>query len=300
MIRLEAHDWRADVDPQTGGSLSRLSYRDHPVFRERDPGASDFAPLQMSCFPLVPFSNRIGGGEFSFGGKTICLPLNMPGERHPIHGSGWTHEWDVTERSEHACSLEYRHEAGEWPWRFTATQEITLGPDGVVMALRLRNESTDVMPAGLGFHPYFHLTPDCQLAFAAQRVWTGPESGIPDRAGPVPAKWDFRKPRTVTGLDVDHCFSGWDGEARIAWPGAGLEIEMRCSDNARHAILYSPPHAPGEAGPGFFCLEPVTHVSNALNAASSEDAGIQALKPGATLSLVMALGATSRDPQAGL
>lgn len=299
MIRLEAHDWRVDVDPQAGGSLVSLSYRGHPVLRDRDPGASDFGPLQMSCFPLVPFSNRIAGGQFAFGGKTVTLPLNMPGERHPIHGSGWTRAWDVTRRSGHACSLEFRHEAGDWPWRFSAVQEIALGPDGVVMGLRLRNDSTDVMPAGLGFHPYFHLTSDCELAFSAQRVWKGSESGIPDKAVPVPAEWDFRKPRPVAGLDVDHCFSDWNGRARIAWPGAGLEVEISCSDNARHAILYAPPRRPGDAAAGFFCLEPVTHVSNALNAPSPEDAGIQALEPGASLSLVMALSATSRVPQAG-
>lgn len=299
MIRLDAHGWRADIEPEAGGSLSSLSYRGHPVFRQRDRGASAFAPLQMSCFPLLPFSNRIAGGQFSFAGKTVHLPLNMPGEPHPIHGSGWTCAWDVTERSDQVCLLEHRHEADDWPWRFTASQEIALGLDGVVMELRLRNDSADVMPAGLGFHPYFHLTPDCELAFSAQRVWTGPEPGIPDKAVPVPGEWDFRQARPVTGLDVDHCFSGWDGRARIAWPGAGLEIEMSCSDNARHAVLYSPPRTPGDSGAGFFCLEPVTHVSNALNAVSPEAAGIMALKPGATLTLVMVLCATSRDPQAG-
>ena len=296
MIRLEAHHWRVGVDPESGGGLTHLSYQGLPVFRDRDSGASGFPPLQMSCFPLVPFSNRIAGAHFSFRGQQVHLPHNMPGEGHSIHGFGWTSKWDVVDLTDHVCSLAFRHEPGDWPWRFHVVQNIRLSPAGVIMDLRLTNEASNVMPAGLGFHPYFHASEACELEFPAQRVWTGLEAGIPDKAVAVPEEWDFREMRPVTGLAVDHCFSGWDGRARIFWPNAGLEVEMTCSPNARHATLYAPNES--RPGAGFFCLEPVTHVSNALNFPSPEEAGILALKPGETVSLVMSLRATSRDPQA--
>ncbi|MEC9249480.1 MAG: aldose 1-epimerase [Pseudomonadota bacterium] len=297
MICLEAHDWRMEIDALTGAGVAHLSYQGQPVWRDRDPRASDFAPLQMSCFPLVPFSNRIFGSRFSFGGQDICLPLNMPGEPNPIHGTGWTHPWDVVDLSEGACSLAFRHEPGAWPWRFHAVQDVRLGPDGMVMELRLTNESADIMPAGLGFHPYFHTGGGCELKFAAKRVWMTTAEAEQSQGTPVPARWDFHQSRPVEGLVVDHCFSDWDGTALISWPGTGLAVEMTCSPNARHATVFSPAVDDG-AGPGFFCLEPVTHVSNALNFASPAEAGIEVLQPGATMSLVMQLKAVSPDRQA--
>src|SRR5438874_2009814 len=46
-------------------------------------------PEAMACFPLVPFSNRIRDGRFSFAGRAICLPRNVPGQAHVEHGHGW-------------------------------------------------------------------------------------------------------------------------------------------------------------------------------------------------------------------
>ena len=48
---------------------------------------------EAAAFPLVPFSNRIRTGRFSFAGRDIALPLNRPPERHAIHGHGWQAAW---------------------------------------------------------------------------------------------------------------------------------------------------------------------------------------------------------------
>ena len=285
MIRLDGYGWRVVIDPAIGGSLSHLSYQGLPVFRDRDRHAADFVPLQMSCFPLVPFSNRIADGRFTFGDHIVLLSPNLPGEAHAIHGSGWNCDWQVADHSDRSCLLQLWHEKGEWPWSFRACQEIALGPAGLSMTLRLTNESHEIMPAGLGFHPYFHRTSDCELSFSAQKVWVGEEPGIPVDVQPTPVVWNFADLRPINGVQVDNCFSDWDGNARIFWPASGLEVEMSCSREARHAVFYAP------EGENFFCLEPVTHVSNAMNSASPPDRGVLLLEPGETRSIVMNLRA---------
>jgi Aldose 1-epimerase len=40
------------------------------------------AILDVACFPLVPFSNRIADGNFSWEGQEIVLQPNFPGRAH--------------------------------------------------------------------------------------------------------------------------------------------------------------------------------------------------------------------------
>ena len=51
-------------------------------------GLSAKDSLEMGCFPLIPFSNRIHNGRFSFQGKQIKMLPNFPPEAHTIHGQG--------------------------------------------------------------------------------------------------------------------------------------------------------------------------------------------------------------------
>lgn len=42
-----------------------------------------------ACYPLVPFANRIAGGQLPVGGRIFALRANFPPERHAAHGVGW-------------------------------------------------------------------------------------------------------------------------------------------------------------------------------------------------------------------
>ena len=52
---------------------------------------------RAAAFPLVPYSNRIRAGRFSFRGRAVVEPLNRPPERHAIHGHGWQARWQPTD-----------------------------------------------------------------------------------------------------------------------------------------------------------------------------------------------------------
>ena len=50
-------DWTVVVHPQIGGAVAGLRHRGEPALRQSAPDAD--APLDMACFPLVPYANRI-------------------------------------------------------------------------------------------------------------------------------------------------------------------------------------------------------------------------------------------------
>lgn len=93
VFRLDNGVLRADVLPGAGGGLLRFdAWHDGgpvPVFRT---GRLDDAlrePNALACYPLVPWSNRIGGGRFAFDGRVVEVPRTRDDEPYPLHGHGW-------------------------------------------------------------------------------------------------------------------------------------------------------------------------------------------------------------------
>ena len=153
MLQLASEHYEVGVAPETGGGLTHLRFEGVDVLRPAPRGAKD--PLQLACFPLVPFANRIAQGQFVWEGHTVTLSPNMKSEPHPLHGDGWRESWTVAETSPDRIVLELRRPAGDWPWAYAVRQTINAGATGVGVELDLVNLSDAVMPAGLGFHPYF-------------------------------------------------------------------------------------------------------------------------------------------------
>ena len=75
---------------------------------------------------------------------------------------------------------------------------------------------------------------------------------------------------TVGDVALDNCFEGWDGTAVLTWPDRRLTIEA--DSTFRHAVVYTP------LGESFFCVEPVSHMNDAIN-----HSGMRVLDPGETL-----------------
>src|SRR5579885_2221445 len=81
---------RCELVPSIGGSIAEWSVTGQSMMRR----ASGFSihtndPFGMASFPLVPYSNRIGGGRFEWDGKARSLARNFPPEPHSIHGVGF-------------------------------------------------------------------------------------------------------------------------------------------------------------------------------------------------------------------
>lgn len=277
MIELVHGDWRLDVAPHLGGSIARLRWRGLDVLRPMPANSHDV--LLSSCFPLVPYANRIADGRFTFEGHEVELEVLPQFSPHALHGDGWRKPWEMLDSQDGSISLVYRHAADAWPWSYEATQTFTALDDRLRIDLSLTNAGQEPMPAGLGLHPYFPVENDTRLSLAASAVWALGEDQIPTTLGSPETVFDWADgPRVIDAPFVDHCYAGWDGEAKLA--GGPLRTSMKASANAHWAHVY----APGEA---FCCVEPVTHRPDAVHAPADKESGLVSLAPGESLSMWM-------------
>jgi len=154
-VRLKNEHWQVELDPVLGSIFHSCRHKGRPVFRDAVDFDDKFPQTLAGHFPLLPFSNRIANGSFTFAGRDIVLAKNMPGEKHVLHGMGWLSEWGVVGLNESACHLRHCHTPNEWPWAYEANQHISLTQNGLRLELSITNHGDSIMPAGLGFHPFF-------------------------------------------------------------------------------------------------------------------------------------------------
>lgn len=265
--------------PDLGGAVSRFDRIEggeiFPIMRGSDAPAT---VLDCANFPLVPYSNRIRGGRFTFRGRTVGQRPNMPPDPSPLHGQGWLAPWRVVEASRRGAELVYDHPGGEWPWTYQARQIFELDAHGLDHRLTCRNTSAEPMPCGLGLHPYFPCADATRLDTQVTGAWTVDEQVLPVDLVPAAGRYDLAD-RAICGQDLDNGFEGWGGDARIFNPDAPTLV-IRSSDAKRFQV-YSP-----RSG-GLFVAEPVQAANAALNAPEVDwvGLGLQILEPGDTASL---------------
>jgi len=268
---LRAGAWKAGLLPGLGGAVASLTRDGRDVLRPAPAGATD--PLATGCFPLVPYANRIAHGRFTFEGEEHRLPLNFGDHPHSLHGIGWQSRWTIGLLGDADATMELRH-AGDarWPWPFHAEQRIRLREDGLTITLLLANEGDRTMPAGLGLHPYFPRDASTRLTMATERMWLGDETMIPTRAVAADTFGAWREGAGFPDHLIDNSFDGWSGHATIDGTAGATRIS---AVGARVVHLYAPP------GEDFLCVEPVSHLPDALN----QGFAIDTLDPGETLAL---------------
>ena len=159
MLSLHAGESSLVLAPEIGGAITGWTFGTHPLLRRPEPDAIiDRNARGLGCFPLVPFSNRIGRGRFSWAGHDHVLARNFGDRPHCIHGIGWQSVWDADAISATTAHLTLHHDATgdqalRWPFSFTAEQIFSLTPDALRVELALTNRHAQPAPAGLGLHP---------------------------------------------------------------------------------------------------------------------------------------------------
>jgi aldose 1-epimerase len=281
MLTLRNEWLSAQILPAIGGGLARLdavagaSMR--AVLRGLEPttGGPPPTPSQLACFPLLPWSNRIGGGGFEFEGHRFALPSNRAGEACPIHGEGWQRPWLLGAQSASSVTLRLDQRLGA-PFSYLAQLRYTLHGAALEVALEVNNRGSFVLPFGLGLHPWLVRTEGVTLQARAGNTWQRGDHGLPLRRMTIPDEWDFSAPRLLPGGVIDHIFEGWDGQGSIVWPETGMRL--RISADMGYYIVYTRP------GVDFFCFEPVDHMINAHNLPGGPaQHGLTLLAPGQVL-----------------
>ncbi len=283
-----------DVAPAAGGRIASLASAGEGGQRIdwlapmsgaclRD-GFEGMAWPKAGCYPLLPFSNRIRDGRFRWGGHEIRLTPH-PGQAHAMHGLAHARAWEVEQLSTSSIvlGLRYLPEAGNWPWPFVATQALMLTPAGLEAVMTLRNDSDRDMPAGGGFHPYFTRTPDTRVQFDAATMWPTDAGEVAIRREPITPREDFRNARALPDA-LSVYYSDWRQRAVVS-RGDGATLVLSADDPLDHFILHAPHGQP------YFCLEPISHVADAVNLAAQgwEGTGLRVLAPGEALHLRMQL-----------
>ncbi|MFM9852358.1 MAG: aldose 1-epimerase [Sphingomonadaceae bacterium] len=285
-LQISAGTSLCTIHSEIGGSLGSWIVGGQPMLHSAALQAiTARTAFGMSSFPLVPYSNRIGGARFAWDGETHMLAFNAPPEVNAIHGVGFNRPWAVMAQSECRITLGLHHQSDqEWPWPFAAEQSYAISDDTLTITMRACNLAAKPVPLAFGHHPYFDQD-GAQLTFTADRVWMAGTDSLPTMPVTPHGNFDFSAPSLVSDHEVDHCFAGWDGTAHIMWAGRAHALEIATSPNLPAAVVYIPKD--GAA----FCFEPVPHINNALNLAPHEPA-MPVIAPGEMFEAEIVMRAT--------
>lgn len=284
-VDLAAGSLRVTVTPDRGGSLLAFGVRRDGGWLELMPDGRA-AGARPSSWLMLPYSNRIRDGRFTFRGESHQL---RSAKNHAIHGDVRNRPWRVTEQEPARIVLTFesaRFPDFDWPWPIRARAEIAIEGDTLVQRLVLENLGETPMPAGFGWHPYFRrfLSREgepVELAFSASGRYPDAEpDGLPDGpAVPLPPELDFstRRPLRPDGLDA--CFAGFGGTAELAWPESRVRLLFACTPNVTHLVCFAPADRP------VIAVEPAANASDGVNllAAGHEGTGVVELAPGESL-----------------
>jgi aldose 1-epimerase len=264
-VELRAGALRLALRPDLGGSIAGLWHEAEPVLRSTEPATLASAHAS-ACYPLVPYSNRLGYRRFRWKGEDHTTEPNFEASPHSLHGVGWRRAWAVAAAATDAATLRYRHEPdADWPFGFEAEQRFELTPQGLQARLGIRNLAPIEQPVGLGWHPYLPKRARSRLHLEATGRWEADPTLLPVRRVACSGI-----DGDVAPMDWDTGFDGWRGAARIR----DELFALRLTSSLDRLVVFTPPLKP------YFCIEPVSHVTNAIHMAEPLQHGLRVLAPG--------------------
>jgi aldose 1-epimerase len=265
-LELRAGDLRLALRPDLGGCIAGLWRGDLPVLRSSDPDTLS-SSRASGCYPLAPYSNRLGYRRFRWLGAEHTTAPNFDDNPHSLHGVAWQKPWEVLGHTASEAELRVVHVSdAHWPFPFELRQRFVLTPEALEVHLVFKNTATQPQPVGLGWHPYFPKRPHSRLHIELTDRWESDASGLPTRKVPQPGI-----DGDVSHLAFDNCFEGWRGPARIR----DDKLSMRLTSSLPYLVVFTPDTKP------YYCVEPVSHVNNAIHMAEPAAHGLRSVAAGA-------------------
>ena len=115
------------------------------------------------------------------------------------------------------------------------------------------------MPVGMGLHPYFVRTPLASITAKTEKMWINDAETMPLRLESVPEIKLLNQGLIVTQNALDNLFTGWNREVLISWPEWNANLRIFADAPLDFLVIYTPADA------DFFCVEPVSNVTDAFN-----------------------------------
>jgi len=278
-FELHAGALRLALRPDLGGCIAGLWHRDTPILRSTEP-AQLAAARSSGSFPLVPYSNRLGYRRFRWKGQDYTTQPNFGDDTpHSLHGIGWLRTWEIESSSAHEVVLHHRHDGDtDWPFAFEARQYFALTPQALSVQMVFTNIAEVAQPVGLGWHPYFPKRARSRLHIELASRWDSDATQLPVRKVAQPGI-----DADVSHLAFDNCFEGWRGPARIR----DEKFSLQLSSSLSYLVVYTPQDK------DYYCVEPVSHVSNAIHMADPAAHGLRTVAPGESVDAAMTLEVTA-------
>jgi aldose 1-epimerase len=278
-ITLTGGGLRCEIKPELGGCIAGLWLGDIPVLQSTP--ASDLRSVRLAgCYPLVPFSNRVGHATLNWQGTSHPLVQNNEPELHALHGTGWQRPWQVLDQNDQLLMLACEHRPdASWPFAFDASQTLRINGNTLELTLSMTNQSATPAPAGIGWHPYFAKRPGSHIHFEAAGRWEMSDEKLPTHREPSRGL-----DTACTPLDVDHCFDGWGGLVELR----DELLHTRITSSLSRLVVFT------NSTRDFVAIEPVSHVNNAINllqagAGQADALGVRVLAPGESMSAHMGI-----------
>jgi aldose 1-epimerase len=273
-FELRAGALRLALRPDLGGSIAGLWHGATPILRSTEPAALA-SSRDAGCFPLVPYSNRLGYRRFRWKGRDYTTAPNFDASPHSLHGVGWLRPWEIESSSAVEVVLRCAHAGdADWPFAFEARQYFTLAPQSMSVQMVFTNTADVAQPVGLGWHPYFQRRERSRLHIEVSNRWEADATQLPTRKVAQPGI-----DSAVAHLNFDHCFEGWRGAARIR----DEKFSLQLISSLKYLVVYTPQDS------AYFCVEPVSHVSNAIHMADPLAHGLVSVAPGERVDASMKL-----------
>ena len=143
--------------------------------------------------------------------------------------------------------------------------------------MSITNTGDLAQPVGLGWHPYFPKRARSRMHVELSERWESDATQLPISKHAQPGI-----DGDVAHLNFDNCFQGWRGPARIR----DEKFSLQLSSSLNYLVVYTPQDK------DYFCVEPVSHVSNAIHMADPAAHGLRTLQAGESFEASMVLDVT--------
>lgn len=281
-LRLEKGKALLEIMPQIGGAVKSWRFDEKDIFYARsDEALTAQSGVPVAAYPLVPYSNRIAEGRFSFGDEDYQLAPNMKGSPHPIHGNGWENAWKTGHKTESHAILffDFKPDVSDgsdlqWPFAYRAALSYTLFEKSLEIEIVLENRDTKPQPVGIGFHPFLCADPAARLSFSSRNVWLTQHDGLPEKRVAAEGTWSFGESVSFYDRSLDNVFTEFGGDALLKRGDGGPSIKLSADPVFSHLVVFSP------QGSNFVALEPVSMMTDGFNHPEIADRGVRILKTG--------------------
>lgn len=278
LVTLEHGAYRLVIAPQFGARIVSFTHNGRDIVRPTLQAAlANPKVYEFAGFPLMPYSGPLFGPGFTFAGTAYALDRTVREEPSATHGDAWIAPFRITAQNNSKLSLQFDHEPekGTYPFRFRGEVRFELSEAGLLIFLKVTSRDHRLMPAGIGYHPYFPKPAQTRLRFEAVGVWPAdaPEV-VNEPCGPLIEGLSFSEGPDVSEMVIDRLYEGWDGRAELQYPDGALTVIT--ADGVLDKLqIYSAWDYP------YVCVEPVSNANDGFNrmAAGVPSHGVRILEP---------------------